>query len=143
MWGYPLRGRKGIYAVVAQLAHEILPRNGGRPQPRGADRVEQIHEAWRSSERTRRHWKQQSRAGTYEWALPERWRFTKAALDRRRPRRGWGLRRYARALLANGGTWRWSSRRLQIGLSPRAQELTPMAEKALEQMPRIVRRKTG
>lgn len=140
MWGFPMRRVDGVYQTVGRLALEVLRRSGhsgGGPQPLSEAAVEKIYKAWRTGERARRHWT----TGNDEGALRERWRFPIDYLQRARPRRGWGLERYARKLLLNGGKWRfaptpndWHSRPL---------ELTPTAEKAFRTVARIRPPKRG
>jgi hypothetical protein len=103
MWGFPLRGRNGVRAVVAQLAQDVLRRlghSGAHPQPLSDERVEQIFKRWRKKERDRRK-------NTTEWPLEERYRYTAQSLARDRPDHRRGLRHYARKLLQNGGKWPW------------------------------------
>lgn len=145
MWGFPLRGKDGVLDVVARLARDVLHRLGEsgdpakHPQPLSEIRVEQILEAWRNEERAGRHWT----TGNDKGALPERWRYPVNYLRVARPRQGWGLQRYARKLLANGGIWRGRRGPTPKNWPIRPVVLTPKAEKELLSMPRIRRRKTG
>lgn len=143
MWGFPMRGKNGVLAVVGRAALHVLKRIGEsgdpveRPQPLSEERVEQIYKDWRKEERARRHWT----TGNTELALPERWRYPVGYLKQARPRRGWGLQRYARKLLQSSGIWRFAPTPEWWG--PWGIELTPKAEQELLSMPRIGRRRTG
>jgi hypothetical protein len=81
-------------------------------------------------------------------ALPEVWRFTGGYRRSTRPLLPWSLVDYARALLENKGEWdrtldTEATRMLEEGWMAPDPVLTPKAEKELEEMPRLVRRKRG
>jgi len=147
LWGFPLRSRdgsEGICEAVGAIAQTLAPVEAGitrhsldpaESRPLGPDRVEQLYEAWRKAEQRRRQ-------KANDWPLMARWRFEKSSLIRLRPRSDQSLRKYAVALLANGGEWpkRRRPSRLPFGWEP---GLTGKAEKELALMPRVTRRKTG
>lgn len=141
MWGFPLRrATNGIYEVVGEAAREILRRVDHKGLALGPDRIEQIYKAWRKSERARRNWRNWDGISAALPALQEPWRYDLRYLRRLRPRQKWGIRRYAKSLLKNGGKWRYTTR--VSDYSPPLM-LTPKAEKEQALLPRLAKRKTG
>lgn len=132
-WGFPKRSRgndAGVCEVVALEARRILQRVDHCGLALGPDRVEQIFEAWFSTE-------QAERRNSRRWPLMQRRRYVKASLKLSRPRLS--LDHVAAILLSNGGQWR---ERNQLPghdgddiLAPAEQrrlgELSPQAEASL------------
>jgi hypothetical protein len=143
MWGYPLRGERGIFQVVADEAQGLGLRKDERERALGEDLFAKIYESWRDAERDRRSFKNWKQGTDPEPVLQERWRYEVHYLASARPYKGWSLRRYAKKLLQMEGVWRFSEKLDNTFCYSRQLKLTPKAEKNLILMPQFAKRKTG
>lgn len=121
-WGVPLRtsaNSVGAFEIVGLRARSILQRHDHEGMPLGPDRIEQIFEAWYSSEDSSRR-----RAG--KWPLFKRSRYIRASLQETVPLAVTRLtiENVVDELLANGGRSPWSSPRYtgDLQLSPKEYE---------------------
>lgn len=92
-FGFPQRGEDGVYSVVARCAADVLDRRDSYGLPLSADRIEQIHEAWKARD-WRRQWARKSFVKT---SLQDRIPYTESGAARR------SLQDLAMELLQNNG----------------------------------------